>query len=527
MPARSAPGPFRYRAFTVLWIATVVSNIGGWMYSAASAWLMTTLNPSPVAVSLVQVATNLPTFLFALLAGALADIADKRRLLIVTEAFITLTSTAFAVLVWLKLITPGYLLLFTFLIETGAALTAPAWQSIVPLLVPRPALPQAIATNSVGVNISRAIGPALGGIMSASLGVAAPFWANAGSNLGSIAGLIWWRAPPSRPSHLPAERLLSAVKTGLRYAGNSRHLRATLLRATGFFFFASAYWALLPLVARDRIGGGPTLYGSLLGVIGAGAIAGAFALPRLKQKLGANGLVAAGTVCTAVALMLFGVARTTAPAIVASALAGASWIAVLSTLNVSAQFALPEWVRGRGLAVYMTAFFGATTLGSVIWGEIANLAGLPVAHFAAAAGALVAIPLTWRWRVQTAAGIDLTPSMSWPAPIVTGQVQDDQGPVMVTIEYRVRGGNREKFLVAIDKLSHERRRDGAYAWGIFEDTAERTRFIETFFVDSWLEHLRQHQRVTNADRVLQDHIHRLLDGEPKVTHAIAAERSPE
>ena len=522
-PAHSAFSAFRHRAFAVLWTATVVSNLGGWMYSAASAWLMTTLDPKPVAVSLVQVATSLPTFLFALLAGALADIVDKRRLLIVVESFITVSSTALAALVWLDLVTPGRLLFLTFLVETGAALTAPAWHSIVPQLVPRQDLPEAVAANSVGVNVSRAVGPALGGVITVAWGIAAPFWANAGSNLGSIGGLLWWRAPQTGQRRLPTERVVSALQTGIRYARHSRHLRATLWRAVAFFLFASAYWALLPLVARDRIAGGPKLYGILLGVIGASAIAGAFALPRLKTELGPDRLVAAGTIGTAGALLLFGLARNPATAMAASVLAGISWIAVLSSLNVSAQFALPEWVRGRGLAMYMTVFFGATTLGSAIWGEVASMAGLPAAHFVAAAGALLAIPLTWRWKLQTAQGMDLTPSMSWPAPIVTGHVGNDQGPVMVTVEYRISPKDREAFLTALERLSHERRRDGAYAWGIFEDIADRSRFLETFFVESWLEHLRQHERVTNADRMLQDHIHRLVQGTPKITHLIAAE----
>jgi len=522
-PAHSAFSAFHYRTFGVLWTATVVSNIGGWMYSAASAWLMTTLEPSPLAVSLVQVATSLPTFLFALLAGALADILDKRRLLIVVESFILVSSTALATLVWLHLVTPGRLLFLTFLIETGAALTAPAWQAIVPQLVPRQDLPEAVAANSVGVNISRAVGPALGGVMTVALGIAAPFWVNAGSNLGSIGGLLWWRAPQTGQRRLPTERLVSALQSGIRYARYSRHLRATLLRAVGFLLFASAYWALLPLVARDRIAGGPRLYGILLGVIGASAIAGAFALPRLKKELGPDRLVAAGAIGTAIALLLFGLARTPAAGIAASVLAGFSWIAVLSSLNVSAQFALPEWVRGRGLALYLTVFFGTTTLGSLIWGEVAGVAGLPTAHLLAAAGTLLAIPLTWRWKLQTALGVDLTPSMSWPAPIVIGHLENDQGPVMVTLEYRVNPQDREAFLTAVQSLNRQRRRDGAYAWGIFEDIAERNRFLETFVVESWLEHLRQHERVTNADRMLQDHIHRLVESTPKITHFIAAE----
>jgi quinol monooxygenase YgiN len=334
---------------------------------------------------------------------------------------------------------------------------------------------------------------------------------------------LWWRSPKRSGSRLPAERFASAIRTGLRHARNNLHLRATLIRAVGFFLFASAYWALLPLVARERIAGGPAIYGLLLGAIGAGAIAGAFALPRLKRTLGADRLVAAGTAGTALTLCLLGAAREPYSALAASLIAGVSWIAVLSSLNVSAQLALPEWVRGRGLALYVTFFFGAMTLGSALWGQVARMGGLPLAHFVAAAGALLAVPLTWRWKLQTGAGLDLSPSAHWPAPIVSNEVGSDAGPVLVTVEYRIDPKNREAFLAALDRLARSRGRDGAYAWGVYEDTAERGRFLETFLVESWLEHLRQHERVTNADRVLQEHIHRLLRETPKVAHLVAAE----
>jgi len=520
--APSPQGAFRHRAFTVIWIATVVSNIGTWMYNAASGWLMVSLDANPLVVSLVQVATSLPMFLFALPAGTLADIVDKRKFLIALEGATTLVSAIFAALVGLGHITPTLLLLFMFLIGAGGALTAPAWQAIVPDLVPSQDLMPAVAANSVGINVSRAVGPALAGSIIGLLGIAAPFWVNAISNLGVIGALLWWRAPRTRISRLPVERFTSAIFTGFRYARHNRHLRATLVRAVTFFLYASAYWALLPLVARDRLGGGPGLYGVLLGAIGAGAVAGAFALPWAKAKTGPDLLVAVGTVGTAGALVLFGLARSPAVALVASALAGASWIAVLANLNVSAQVALPNWVRGRGLALFVTVFFGTMTLGSAIWGELASVLGLPLAHFIAAAGAVLALPLTWKKKLQTGAGVDLTPSMHWPAPAVTGEIDSERGPVLVTVEYQIAAEkNREAFLSALDKVSHERRRDGAYDWGIFEDSADRLRFLETFLVESWLEHLRQHERVTNADRVLQEHITHLLARPAEVRHFIA------
>jgi predicted MFS family arabinose efflux permease len=519
---RAPWGPFRHTAFTVIWIATLVSNIGSWMYSSASAWLMTSLDTDPLTVSLVQVAATLPMVLFALPAGALADIVDKRRFLIGAETFIAVASTLFAVLVWRHLVTPGSLLLFTFLIEAGSAATAPAWQSVVPQLVPKQELPAAVAMNSVGINVSRALGPALGGVLTVAFGTAAPFWFNGVSNLGVIGSLLSSRSTSSRESELPAERFASALRTGVRHSRNNRHLRATVLRAVGFFLFASCYWALLPLVARHQVHGGATFYGILLGTIGASAIVGVFALPWLKATLGPNRVVAAGSAGTAVALVLYGAAREPVTALGASVLAGACWIAVLSNLNVSAQLALPAWVRGRGLAVYVTVFFGALTLGSALWGQVARVGGVPMAHFIAAAGLLLAIPLTWRWKLQTGAGVDLTPSMHWPTPVLSQHVGSDAGPVLVTVEYRVGEANREAFLRALELLSHERGRDGAYAWGLFEDVVEPGRFVETFLVESWLEHLRQHKRVTNADRVLQEHVHHLLKSPPTIAHLIAA-----
>ncbi len=522
--AVSFAAPFRHRAFAVIWTATLVSNIGGWMYSAASGWLMTSLNPDPLVVALVQAASNLPICLLAMPAGALADIFDKRKYLLVVESLTTAVSAVYAAIVGFGLATSGNLLLFTFLVGAAGALTVPAWQAVVPLLVPKDDLPAGIAVNSVGVNISRAIGPGIGGMAISSVGIVAPFWLNAISNLGIVGALLWWHEPKKPHTLLPAERFGRAIWTGLRYARHNSHLRGTLVRATGFFLFASAYWALLPLVARSQIAGGPGLYGVLLGVIGVGAVGGAFVLPWLKSKLGPDRLMAVGALGQALAMVLYGVAREPLLALVASIIAGTSWIAVLATLSVSAQVALPDWVRGRGLAVYTTVFFGCLTLGSAAWGEIAVWVGLPDAHFLAAAGAIAAIPLTWRWKLQTGAGLDLSPSMHWPAPITAQNIARDRGPVLVTVEYHIDPNDREAFLEAIGKLEHSRRRDGAFAWGVFEDAAEAGRILETFLVESWMEHLRQHERVTKADRVVQNAVERFhLHGEPKVTHFIAAE----
>jgi MFS family permease len=366
---------FRHTTFTVVWIATVVANVGTWMYNAASGWLMTSLDADPLTVSLVQVASSLPMFLFALPAGALADTVDKRRFLIGWEIALTVVAAASAVLVWLDLVKPSILLLFTFLLGAGAAFTAPAWQSVVPQLVPKQDLAAAVASNGVGINISRAIGPALGGVVIGGLGIAAPFWMNALSNFAVIGVLLWWR-PPSQGTGLPPERLTDALVIGLRHARYNPNLRATLIRAVAFFFFASAYWALLPLVARNQIAGGPELYGILLGAIGIGAVVGAFTLPWMKATLGPDRLVAVGTLGTALSLSLLGIAHHSALGLAACVVAGVSWIAVLATLNVSVQMSLPDWVRGRGLAMFVTVFFGAMTAGSALWGQLALICPL-------------------------------------------------------------------------------------------------------------------------------------------------------
>src|SRR5262252_5400371 len=524
-PAAAVPpwGALRYQVFRWLWIATVVSNIGTCMYNAASGWLMTSLNPSPLMVSLVQVANSLPLFLFALPAGALADLLDKRRLILWLEILTTALSAVFALLVTLHAVGPTLLLLFILLLGTLTALETPAWQAIVPLLVPTSALSSAVAVNSVGVNISRVIGPAITGGIIVGGGIAAPFWLDAFSNAGVIGVIFRWRPPPRATARaLPAESLTGAIRAGVRYARYHRALRATLVRAVGFFLFASAYWALLPLVARSQLHGGPALYGTLLAVIGAGAVGGALFLPRMSARLGADGVVVLGEAGTAVALVLVGLAHQPWVAALACLLAGISWIAVLAILNVSAQTVLPDWVRGRGLAVYVTVFFGTLTIGSTLWGLAAEHLGLPAAHYLAGAGALLALWATRGWKLQSGPAADLTPSMHWPEPVLPAGVDQNAGTVLVTIEYHVAPENREAFLAALVPLARERRRDGGYDWHVFEDTAHPERIIETWLSDTWLDHLRQHRRFTRADRTVEERVQRLAREPPRIAHYIAA-----
>ncbi|MEO1331268.1 MAG: MFS transporter, partial [Pseudomonadota bacterium] len=309
-PATTAWSPFRQRAFAVLWIATVIANVGTWMHDVGAGWLMTELSPSPLVVAMVQAATTAPVFLFALLAGALADIVDRRKMLILVNLFMGLSAAGLALLVSLNLVTPALLILFTFLLGAGAAFSAPAWQAIVPKLVPKQDLTSAIALNSMGINVSRAIGPALAGFLIVTVGLAAPFALNAVSFIGILLALWWWRSPEAPAQTLPPEHVGGAVRAGLAYALNSGPVRATLIRAASFFAFASCYWAMLPLIAREVLQGGPTLYGLLLAAVGAGAVAGALALPIIKKRLGPDGAVAAGALGTAVVLCLFAIAPT-------------------------------------------------------------------------------------------------------------------------------------------------------------------------------------------------------------------------
>lgn len=517
--------PFRHRPFTVIWLATLIANIGSWMYSAACGWLMTSLATAPLMVSLVQVAATLPVFLFAIPAGALVDIIDKRKFLIAGEIGITLCASLFAVFVWLQLVTASNLLAFAFLVAAGEAFTAPAWEAIVSLLVAKPELPMAVAANSVGVNVSRAAGPALGGALLGSLGVASPFLMNAVANVGVIGALIWWPEPERAATRLPPEHFMSAMITGLRHTRYNRHLIATLIRSAGFFVFASAYWALLPLVARQQVGGGPILYGELLGGIGISAVATSALLPRLHEWLGTERLVQASTLGSAAATALFGLAHGPGVAIAASLIAGATWIIGVSNLNVSAQIALPEWVRGRGLAVYITVMAGALSLGSVVWGEAASQFDIAPALFAAAVGGAFSAPLLRRWRLQTAKGIDLTPAMSWPSPVGARDINPARGPVLITIAYTIDPKDREAFLDAIEQAGRERWRDGAYGWRVFEDPGDNRRFVETFLSDSWADHLRQHERVTKSDLASEATVlqYQVGDG-PEIRHFVAAKR---
>ncbi|MEM9629042.1 MAG: MFS transporter [Pseudomonadota bacterium] len=516
----SAMAPFRHRAFTFLWIATVASNIGTWMHDVGAGWLMTELAPSPMLVAMVQAATTLPIFLFALLAGAIADIVDRRRLLIWVNVAMGIAAALMAALVHLQLMTPWLLLAFSFVFGTGAAFIAPAWQAIVPKLVPKEELSSAIALNSMGINISRAIGPALAGFLIVGAGLASPFLVNALSVIGIVAALWWWSSGTTART-LPPEHIGGAIRAGLRYAVYSGPLKATLVRAAAFFVFASAFWAMLPLIAREVLQGGATFYGILLTAVGAGAVVGAFLLPVIKKRLGADALVAGGTIGTAAVLLIMATVNSQVIAVIAAALAGLSWIAVLSSLNVSAQTSLPDWVRARGLSIFLTVFFGSMSLGSLGWGQVASIWDIPTALIVAALGALAVIPLTWRAHLGQGEALDLTPSMHWPEPVLATDTTPD-GPVMIQVTYRVEAADREAFQALMPALADSRRQGGGYRWALMNDAADPERFVESWWEASWLDHQRHHVRVTEDSRKLQERIAALQKEttEPTVQHFV-------
>ncbi|KQY89795.1 MFS transporter [Brevundimonas sp. Root1423] len=523
MSEAAAPrGPLATPLFRALWIATIVSNIGTWMNDVGSSWLMTSLSPSPLWVAMVQAATTLPMFVFALPAGALADVIDRRKLLIASQMLILAGAASLAAITWSGLITPPLLLALTAVMGLGAALGAPAFQAIVPELVGKPSLADAIALNSLGVNIARAMGPALGGVIVALSGPAAVYALNAVSILAVLGVLFAWRRQ-ALVSTLPAEHFFGALRAGYRYARHAPALQLVLVRSVAFFLFSSALWALLPLVGRQMLGLDAAGYGVLLGSMGAGAVAGAVALARVRKHVSANRLSVIASLLFAVATLSLGRAGNAWVAGGIMVVAGVSWITMLSGLNVAAQMAVPAWIKARALAVYLLVFQGAMTAGSILWGIFASRTDIPTTLTTAAVALGVATLAAFRFRLPAANAVDLTPSGHWAEPVVTGEHPADRGPVMILIEYRVDPARTVEFVRELHGFKPVRQRDGALRWNVFEDAETPGLIIESFVVASWLEHLRQHERVTHEDRLAQESLRRFHTGDrpPVVRHLIA------
>lgn len=494
------------------------------MEEVGEAWLMTNQTASPLLVSLLQTADSLPIFLLALPAGALADIVDRRRLLLFTQGWMCAAAAGLGVLTLLGLTAPWVLLAFTCALGAGTALNVPAWQAITPELVSREELPAAAALGGVGFNIARSVGPALGGLIVAAAGPWAVFLLNAASFLGVIVVLYRWRRAPRR-SVLPTERVAGAVRAGLRYARHAPALRAVLVRTLTFIVCGSALWGLLPVVGRRELKLTSVGYGVLLGCLGLGAVVGATALPGLRRRLSADALVAVATVLWAGVMTAFAYVREVPVLCLLLGAGGMGWIALMSSLNVAAQTAVPSWVRGRALALYVLAFQGGMAVGSALWGYVAAHAGIPVALIVAAFGLVAGLLTIAVYRLPKAEAADLSPSLHWPAPVVSAEPEVERGPVLVTVEYHIDPAKAEDFARTAFGLRAIRRRDGAVNWGLFQDLADPGRWVETFVVETWAEHLRQHERVTVEDRHVEEAVRAFqVGGEPPVVkHHIAGD----
>ncbi|MFL6195166.1 MAG: MFS transporter [Thermoanaerobaculia bacterium] len=521
--ARSTWSPLRHSIFRWLWIASVASNIGTWFQNVGASWMMTTLSPSPTLVALVQAATSLPMFLLSLPAGAVADVLDRRRLLLVTQSWMTLAAFGLFAFTAAGATTPWLLLGFTFLLGLGAAVNGPAWQASIPEMVSREDLPAAVTLGSIGFNIARAAGPALAGLVVATAGPAVTFLVNAVSFFGVLMVLYFWRRP-TQEAVLPAERIWGAMTTGLRYVRHAPEVIAPIVRGCTFVLCGASLWALLPLVARNELKSGPLGYGLLLGALGVGAVAGAMVLPRLKRNNSTDGVVSAATVVFAGATAALAYVRELWLLMIAMLLAGGAWLSLLSSLNVAVQTVVPSWVRGRALSVYLLLFYAGLAGGSALWGGVAEHLGLSRALLIAAAGMIVGLAFTFRIRLRSGEGLNLAPSRQWAAPIVSHEPEPDRGPVLITVQYRIDPARAAEFAETMSDVRRIRLRDGALQWGLFVDSADPALYTEVFMSGSWIEHLRHHERVTVADQDIEERARAFHVGpsRPEVQHLIGS-----
>ncbi len=519
--------PLRLPLFRDRWIAATVSGVGTWMQDTAGTWLMTVLTASPLLIALMQTAASLPVLLLGLFAGATADIYDRRRLLIFWQCWMLGAVAVLAVLTFAGRVSPLTLLLFTFLLNIGSSMNNPAWQAIVPELVPTSQLPSAITLNAASNNLARAVGPALGGLL-----VAAFVKADTGAgwvfllNSASFAGVIWilwrWHRDPLFKSALPAERILGSVRSGLRYLRYAPTLQGSLIRAFGFTFFVSAVWSLLALVAKRDLHQGALGYGILNGSLGIGAVLAASTLARLRRRVDADTILTASSLYYVVVLVILALVRSPVLVILTLLGAGFAWTTSMSTLNVSVQLSIPRWVSARALGLYLMTMQGGLALGSIVWGAIAEKSSTVTALLIAAATMAASLPFLLRIHILTGALPDLTPyKPKRPVPVFATTHPED-GPVRLTVEYRVAPEARSAFTRAIYAMQGVRRRDGAIRWGIYRDAADPTQLTESFVMESWLEYLRSRERITAADAAVRDQVLALHTGPepPRITYQI-------
>ena len=515
--------PLRIRAFRALWLAALASNIGMYMQTVGAQWLLVRQPHASILVALVQTADMAPDVMLDFVGGVLADTLDRRRLLIASQVFMTVAGAALTVLTILGQMPAALLLTFTFVIGSGSVLSLPAYEALIPELVPRSQLAGAAGLSSMGINLARAVGPAAAGFLIARVGVPAVFALNVATFLFFGIVVAAWR--PSRPARLDdPEPFVSALRAGGRYVRYSLATRRFLLRAALFLVPASALWALLPLVATQRLGQGAGGYGLLLASLGLGAMVGSFTLPRLRARLSSNALLVAASVVYAAVLVTVVLVPNVAVAVIALLPAGLAWIAVISDVNAALQLFLPAWVRARGLSAFLTVLFGSQALGAVLWGGLAERLAL-VPTFLVAAGVMLAGAVTVRaWPLIETAGMDQTVAAVWPQPRLAYETEPGQGPVVVRNTYTIAPENEKEFVRTMSRVRRSRLRTGATWWGLFRDGEVSNQFEELFSVPSWEEHQRQHEnRLTELDREVDTRGRALSDPPPQTSHLIAVE----
>ena len=515
--------PLRVATFRNLLIADVLSDIGTFMQSVGAAWLMVSFGAGPMYVALTQTASSLPFFLLALPAGSVGDIVDRRKLILFTEVCMLACATLLAVMTIAGAMTPWLLLAFTFAISAGDAFETPTWRAILPELVTKADLEAASALNGIEFNLARAVGPALAGVLIAVAGVGTAFVVNAVSFVGVIWVVARWKRR-SETRAVPAETIGGATAAALRYVRHSPGIRALTARAGIVMFFGSAVLAVLPTVAQ-RAGSSSLAYGFLLGSFGAGAIVGALIMQRARSRWSMDVVVSTAVAVLGVSIVATGMARSLGTLAPLMLVAGAAWITFISLFSASVQKMAPDWVRARVLAVFMLVFQGGLAAGSALWGFVGERVGIQAALTWAGVSCVATAALSLLWRLPIAPA-DISPWNHWRMPAVVKDLDIalDDGPVLVTVEYVVDAHHAHAFVHAMREYERVRRRDGASRWGLYHDTEVFNRYVETFVVGSWAEHLRQHARVTHADRELEDRVRTLVRGNPKVEHLIDARR---
>lgn len=493
-----ALAPFRYPDFRRLWGATLMSNFGGLVQAVGAAWLMTQLTDSATLIALVQASNTLPVMLLAIASGALADIFDRKTLLMSALVFMTVVSLALAVVAWTGGLTPWLLLGFTFLLGAGQAVYNPPWQASMGDLVARRDLPAAVSLNSVGFNLMRSVGPAAGGIIVATLGAAAAFVVNAVSYLPLLGAMSRWR-PQLAPRVTSPEPFMAAIGAGLRYVALSPNLVRVMARGALFGFAAIAVLALLPLVAKSHPQGGSLLFGGLLGCYGVGAIAGALLNPRIRARMDNEHVVRMAFAGFAMAALVLGLTESVWLHAAAMLPAGAAWVLALSLFNVTVQLSTPRWVVARALALYQTATFGGMAAGAWVWGAVAGAQGLDVALTAAGVVLLGGAAIGLWLRAPEFGAVDLDPVNRFREPALMLDLRGRSGPIMVMVDYRIDQADVPEFLRLMQERRAIRRRDGARNWALLRDLEHPGHWSESYHIATWDEYVRHNLRRTKTD----------------------------